>query len=121
MHVCHPDAKRGSVPANQQRRDAGKRMFRGAGADAGFAFIIENLIAFALADRVVAEHNETVFSQRNRCPLVCLGCLAIGAMPAGKQNARERPLAIRHVKRCSNVVPWPTFKNHLLHSETRTG
>jgi hypothetical protein len=116
-----PDAKRGSIPANQQRRGTGKRVFRGAGADAGFAFIIENLITFTLADRVVAKHNETVFGQRNTCPLVCLGCLAIGAMPAGKQNARERPLALRHIKRCSNVVSRPTLKNHLLHSETNAG
>ena len=94
-----PDPVAGELPADQKRADA-RHGVLGRAPDHGLAPRVQHLKSLALADRVIAQHRHAVLGQQDADALIGLVGLAVVAVAARKQHARERPLPVRQVQDC---------------------
>ena len=83
----------------------------------GLLGVIEQLQAFALADRVVAEDGEAVLGHEDAGSLIRLGRLAVVAVAARDEDAGEGALAGGDVEIGGDVMIGPALVDHLLDAE----
>ncbi len=115
-----PDAIAGTALTDEQGADADLSMLAGAALDGGLELVDEELPAFALADRVVAQGRHAVLRQRDAHALIRLGRLAVVAVAARQEHARERALAVGQVQVRGDVMVRPAFVDDFLDAEAGT-
>ena len=81
---------------------------------AGLPVRVEALVPLALADRVIAQDGHPVLRQQDASPLIALVGLAVVAVAARQEDARERGLAFGEVKVRRDVVAGAALEDDFL-------
>ena len=112
-----PDAVADEVPcraaADEERAGSDQVMLGRAPLDDRLPARVEGLDPLPLADRVEAEGGEAVFCEEYADALVRFGRLAVLAVAARHEHARERRWAVGQVKQGRDVVPRPALVDDL--------
>jgi hypothetical protein len=110
-----PDSKGSRVAAQQGTAHANQAM-RGCASHQRLALSVEQLVTFALFDRIVAERGHAVLGQQDTHPLVDLAGLAVAAVPAGNEHAWVGRLRLGKIEIGRDEMTRLTFEDDVLDS-----